>query len=317
MHLQNIAAGKNALRLGLAVFIHPGAVGYGVHGNAGGSCQLILRDKPDRQKQRIAGDIALGFLQDAAVFVHPGNGHPLHALLAVDFGHGGGKVERNVEILQTLDDISFQAAGVGHKLTHGLYLGALQRHPPRHDQADIPGAKYDHPFAYGIALAVHQLLCRAGAVYTGRAGAGGVQCPAAAFAAAHGQHNGFCLDFQQAAGALCRDGFVRRDSCDHRFTVGFYVARGDLFGVDGGIFRPGELTPQLVQAEAIVDALLQDAAEVFLALEDAHIFHTAVVCCHGCRHARGAAADNDNIMLYHAFFLTICRLPHGSFRPFW
>ena len=65
------------------------------------------------------------------------------------------------------------------------------------------------------------------------------------------------------------------------------------------IFRTGQLTPELVQTKARVDALAQNAADVRLTLENHDIGAACVIgrdC--GC-HSGGASADDDKIVPFH------------------
>ena len=126
MYLQHVAAGEDALRLGLALLVHPGTGGQRIHGNGGTAGQLVFRNQSDRQQQRIARDIAAGFLDDAALRVHLCHGDSLHALPAVNLRHRGGQIQGNSEILKALYDVAGQAAGIGQNLTDRLNLGPLQ-----------------------------------------------------------------------------------------------------------------------------------------------------------------------------------------------
>ena len=94
---------------------------------------------------------------------------------SVDIHHGGGEVQGDIEVLQTLDDVPLQAAGIGHDLRHGVDTGALQRHAAGHDKSDIAATQDHHIPAGHEALHIHQTLGRTGGIDARRAGAGDVQ----------------------------------------------------------------------------------------------------------------------------------------------
>ena len=70
-----------------------------------------------------------------------GNGDRLEALAAADVGDGMRQKKRDVIVLKTLDDVAVEAARKRHQLDTREHLSALERHPARHDEADIAGAQ--------------------------------------------------------------------------------------------------------------------------------------------------------------------------------
>ena len=112
------------------------------------------------------------------------------------------ELQGNVEIIEALDDVPLQSAGIGHQLRNHQNLGPLQGHAPGHDQADIAAAQDDHSAPRQEALDVHQPLGRTGRVNARRAEARDVQRAPAPLPAAHGQDDGGGFDFNQAVGAV-------------------------------------------------------------------------------------------------------------------
>ena len=113
--------------------------------------------------------------------------------------HGGGEVERNGEVIQTLDNVALEAAGIGHDLGHGVHRGPFQRHAAGHDKADVAAAQNDYIAAGQEALHIHKTLGGSGGVDARRTIAGNVQRAAGPLAAAHGQNNGLCANLAEAA----------------------------------------------------------------------------------------------------------------------
>ena len=117
-----------------------GPVGDGddLHAHAAG--KLVLGDQTHGQQQGVAVIVLLSAGDGLEVPVHLGDGDAGDALLALDVDHGVAQLQRNAEIIKTLDYVSLKAAGVGHDLRHDLDLGALEGHAAGHDQADVTGA---------------------------------------------------------------------------------------------------------------------------------------------------------------------------------
>ena len=68
-----------------------------------------------------------------------------------------------------------------------------------------------------------------------------------------------------------------------------------------GVLRAGELLAKAVQTKAVVDALVQNTAQLLVALQNEDVAQTAFPCLAGSSKARRAAADNDQIN--HCSFL--------------
>ena len=105
--------------------------------------KLVFGQQPDREQQRIAGDLLLGAGDRAAVLVHFGQRHAGHPAPAVDVHHGVTQLERDAVIVQALHNVAFEPARIGHQLGHGTHFGAFQRHAAGHNQPDIPRTE-DH-----------------------------------------------------------------------------------------------------------------------------------------------------------------------------
>jgi len=82
-----------------------------------------------------------------------------NTLLALNVHNGVAKLERNVEIVQALDDITLQTARVGQKFCYNQYLRALKGHASCHDEADITAAENDDSTAGHEAFHVDETLC--------------------------------------------------------------------------------------------------------------------------------------------------------------
>ena len=62
-----------------------------------------------------------------------------------------------------------------------------------------------------------------------------------------------------------------------RFERDRYGAFVQLVDKSARIFRPGELLAEAAQAETVVNALIQNAAELLLAFDDEHAFRARIV----------------------------------------
>ena len=265
--VQHVATGEHAGQGGSQRLVHHRPAGDGVQCRAGLPGQLVLRQQSHAQQQRVAGDVPLRAGDGQALPVHLRQRHTGEMLLPVDLHHRGGQVQGDMEIVQTLDDVALQTTGVGHDLRHGLDLGALQRHTPGHDEPDVAGAEDHHLPSRQIALHVHHALGRARRPDTGGAGARDVQRAPGPLAAAHGQHHRLRPDLPQAHGAS-RDGqhLLRRDVQHHAVRPRRDAPLPHGVDIALGVLRAGQLLMEGVEAEARVDALVQDAAQLAAAL---------------------------------------------------
>ena len=267
MHMHHIAAGEHAGDAGLHILVDHCALGVGVHGDARLPGQLIFRDQANAEQDGVHIKFHLGARDGAAVFVHLGNGGLFHAGLALNIHDGMGQIQGDVEVLQALHDVAGQAAGIRHDLHAGQYFGTFQRHAAGHDQADVAAAQNEHPFAYQIALHVDIALGRTGGVDTGRAAARNANGTAGALPAAHAEDD--ASGFQDLIALFPADAvdlFVRGDVQHHRAQLHPDTGGAQQFNAAACVFRAGELLAKAVQAEAVVDALVQDAAQLVVAL---------------------------------------------------
>ena len=124
-----------------------------------------------------------------------------------------------------------------------------------------------------VAVDVDELLRLTGGHDACRTGAGDVQRSAGTLSAAHGQDDGLGVDGDEAVFFVGGDDLVLfGDVQDHRVELD-----GDLRLVHEldeavGIFGTGEFLAEIGEAETGVDALLQDAAETDVSLQDDDVF---------------------------------------------
>ena len=94
-------------------------------------------------------------------------------------------------------------------------------------------------------------------------------------------------------------GLVRRQIQHHGIELVGDAQRLDLLDKPGCILGAGQLLLKGMQAEAVVDALVEDTAQLAVALKDQDILHTALAGRHRRRKPCRAAADDDQINIFH------------------
>ena len=72
------------------------------------------------------------------------------------------------------------------------------------------------------------------------------------------------------------------------------------FNEPPSVLRPGQLLLEVVQAEAVVDALVQNAAQLAVALQNQNIAQTCVIGRARRGKSGGAAADNGKLTGFHS-----------------
>ena len=257
MYVQHVAAGEHARDGGLHVFVYDRAVRARVHLNIRAAAQLVLRDQTDRQQDRVAVEGHFGARDRTAVRADLGNDDALHAVLALNVRNGVGEIKRNVKVIEALHDVSRQTAGIRHDLDAGEHLRALERHAARHDETDVARAENDDAPADHVALDIKVALCSAGGENACRTGARDGDRAAGALAAAHREDDGLCLKVLIAAlGGDDVNVLVRGDVQHHGVQTDVHA--GLAYHVDkaAGILRAGQLFLEIVQTEAVVDALV-------------------------------------------------------------
>ena len=300
MYVQHIAAGKHARQGGLHVFKDDRAVGARIHLDVCAARQLVFRNQADRQQHGIAVEGHFGARNRAAVGADLGDDDALDTVAALNVGNRMGQIKRDVKVVQALHDIARQAARIGHDLDAGEHLGALERHAARHNQADIARTENEHALADHVTLDIQITLRGAGGEHARRTGAGNRDGAAGAFTAAHCQHDGLCLQhFIAARRGDDVDLLVGRDVKHHCVQPDVHAGLADHVDEAAGVFRAGQLFVEVMQAEAAVDALIEDTAQLTVALDDAN--RAAAVLPRGlCRAQAGRAAANDDKIVIHA-----------------
>ena len=267
MHMQRIAAGKNAGHRGLPVLIHQRAVGAWIHNDSGVPGQFILRNQPHGQQHRVAVKGHLRTGNGTALVVHLGHYHLLHPGFAPNVRNGVGQIQRNIKILQALHNVALQPAGIRHYLYAGQHLGALQGHTPSHNQPNVTGAENDHTLAHHVALHIHIPLGSTGSEHTGRARAGNGDGAAGALSAPHGQHDALGLQHPVALFLAYRVHLLLRGHLEHH-GVQEYLHAGVRHhgGKARGVLRTGKLLFEVMQAKAVMDTLVENTAQFFVPL---------------------------------------------------
>ena len=207
-------------------------------------------------------------------------------------------MQRNIVIVQALDDISRQSVGERANLQHRLHLAALQRHAPRHDQPDVAGAE-DHDFPAGnIALHIDHALRCTRRVNACRPSARNPYRAARALAATHRQDDRLSAKLHNAPFRVdSQYGLILAHFQDHRIDEDFHLGQIlDKIIAPLGIAGPGQFLLEMMKAEAVVDALLQDAAGLTVALQHENLFRAVLLRGQCRRKPSRTTADNDDVV---------------------
>ena len=197
------------------------------------------------------------------------DGDAFDAVFASDIDDGVREEAGDVEVVEALDDVSYEAAGVGHEFGDAEYFCAFQGHASGHDEADVAAAQDDDAFSGHEAVYVDEALSRTGRIDACGPEARDVEGAARPFAAAHRENDGFRVNEENAVIAVHGgDGAVDVDVHDHRVELVFDAAFEDLFNKARGVFGAGQRFFERVQAKAVVNSLIEDAAQFEVAFED-------------------------------------------------
>ena len=298
--MEDVTAGKHAGDVGLQALVHHRAIGHRRKFHPCPPAQLILRDQPAGEQQSVTVVVLLGAGDGAAVFIHLGQRHAGEALPALDIHHRVAELQWDAEVVQALDDVALKPPGVGHQLRHHLDMGALQGHPPGHNEADVTAAQNHHFFSRHKAFDIHQPLGGAGGIDPRRTKTGDIEGPPGPLPAAHGQYHRPGLELKESLpGIYRRDHPLRRDLQHHGVQKAGNCQVPDLLDIPLGVLRAGKLLLEGVEAKTTVDTLVEDTAQFCVPLQDQDILYAALPGGHSRRQSRGAAADDDQITPFH------------------
>ena len=307
MDMKHISAGKNTGYTGFQAFIYVGAGGDGTHIHTQLSGQFIFRDQPHGKQKRVTGDIFLRTRNGFPLFIHLSQGHALHSFLSVDIHHGSTELQGNAEIIQTLHDISLQAAGIGHQLRNHLDLRPFQGHTPGHDKADVTGAQDDNFLSRHKSVHIDKALGRPSGINARRTVARDIQRPSRPFPAAHGEDDGFGSKRHQAVLPVHRRHCFFRSVIGSRRDIqnhGVQLAGNSQFlylsNKTGCIFRPRQLLLKGMEAEAVVDTLVQNAAQLVIPFQNQDFINTVFTGGDCGSQARRPSPDNNQIIISHS-----------------
>ena len=95
------------------------------------------------------------------------------------------------------------------------------------------------------------------------------------------------------------DGFIRRQIQHHGVQLVGDIQLLHLPDEPSGVFRTGQLLLKGVQAEAVVDALVQNAAQFVVPLQDQNVLNSCVPGSDSGSQTGGTAADDNEIVFSH------------------
>ena len=230
-----------------------------------------------------------------------GNNNLFNSVFALNINNCVRKIKRNIKIVEALNNISLQAAGIRHKLNARKHLCAFKCHTPCHNKADVAGAENNNSFTNHMAFDINISLSRTCGKNTCRASAGNGDCAPCALTAAHCKNNGFCRKHKIAFLRINAMNFLAlRDFKHHSIGHNLNCGVAEHFNEFACIFGACELLFKIVQAKAVVNALIKYAAEFFVSFNDKYIFKPVFISGKRCGKACRTAADNYKIIHYFA-----------------
>ena len=193
MYMEHISAGKNSLPVRLQALVDLWPLGNRIHLHAKPLGQLVLGNQSAGEEQSVTFDFLLCSVNRFGMFIHLSNHYSLHSLFSFDIHHSMAQLQRNSKIIQTLNNISFQSAGVWHQFCNKLHLRTLQSHAAGHNQPDVAGAEDYHLPAGHSSFHIDVTLCRAGRIDSCGTVTRNIQSPSGTFSTAHGKNHRSCL----------------------------------------------------------------------------------------------------------------------------
>ena len=301
VNMERVSAGEQACRTRLKIVVNDGAARHGVERHARVGRKRIFGNKAHGKQQRVTWNAALGAQNRRVTVIDLAHDDSLKLRGAFNAHDRRRRMQRNAEIIEALHDIASQTARRGVDLEHAGHARAREREAARHDEADVARTKDHHIAARSTALQVHEVLRRPGREHARRARARRSERASAAFARARHKHrrarrNGLLAlrrhDFHRNVARAFAAVFHAQHA---RIANDVHIEALERRELARSVFGTGEFLAKTVQAEAIVDALLQNAALVAFAIDEHHT--RAFARSRSSRgDARRAAADNSNVV---------------------
>src|SRR5690606_21339400 len=89
------------------------------------------------------------------LFINFGNGYSFNSVFAMNLDDCGLKVQRNVEVFETLNNVPSKASGVRQNLDYSFNLSALEGETTGHDQTNVTRTKNNSLLTRHISFNVH------------------------------------------------------------------------------------------------------------------------------------------------------------------
>ena len=109
VHVQHVAAGKDARHDRLQALVHHSAARARVKFNACGNRKLVLGNQAHRKQQCVTRNSALGPRNGRQVLVDLAHLDGLHAIAPDHTRHRGGQMQRNAKVVQAVLDVAAQS----------------------------------------------------------------------------------------------------------------------------------------------------------------------------------------------------------------
>ena len=257
--MQDVAAGEDARDGGHQRLVDDRPAGQGRERDAGPLRQLVLGDEADREQQRVAGDLrsvpGIG-ARPSSTRAHDDE----TPVAAADLDDGRARARAGCRSPQALADVAFEAARPGQDLEDAFDLEPLEEEAAGHDQADVARAQDDGLVPDPEVVEVDEVLGRARGEDAGRPGPGDADHLPRPFAAAHGQDDGPGPEEPVAVARGDAEEPVGPEVQDHGPRRIPTPLADDVLGQPLGVLGPADRLLVEEEAEAVVDALVEDAA---------------------------------------------------------
>ena len=217
-----------------------------------------------------------------------------NALDAENLCDRGGEVKRDVEIMQALVNVSRKTCGSVLYLVDALDARALKGEAARHYHAYVSATENNAAARGHLTEDVDEILSRAGGVYAGGSVAVDEYLARGALAASARDNDGFRAADKYALRALNGEGEAvsRFLGVCYKCVYSVVYSEGEKLPDESSrIFGTCQTLAEADESESVMHALLEDAAELVLALYKQHIRAVLVRGYRGRKTCRAAAED--------------------------
>ena len=217
----------------------------------------------------------------------------------MNFRHSMAQVQRDVVVIETLFNISWQSRRIGLHLIDSFHMSPFQCQTPCHDHANVSGSQYHHLFSRHLVVQIDISLRHSRGEYSRRTLSGYGKSSSRSLTAAHGEYHRLRLISHKTTGSYNSHQTIARNTGHGSICNIRYPKLTDLRNKSTGIFRPAEGDSESCKSETIMYALTEYTSKVLFTFNYKDIPDTLLPQLHRSAQTGRPSAHDKNIYFFY------------------